>query len=138
MDAFVALLLSQLPNLRSLHMEENFTRKSRFIGIVFRSALCKECCPFRTRFEHLQSVYAVYRRLRFDIREPTDERNTADVLPFFYLSSIEQLATSIDNPITAIEWPAAHPPNPAEPRSLEVSMIREGYLGHLLSLTSKL
>ncbi|KAL3444233.1 hypothetical protein BJX65DRAFT_297718 [Aspergillus insuetus] len=114
MDAVVALLLCQLSELRYLHLEETFSRKSRFV------------------------VYCVYPRLGIDIRDTTDARNTTDVLPFFYLPSIEDLTTSIDNPVVTLEWPAAHQPKPLILRSLDVSMLREGHLGDLLSLTSNL
>ncbi|KAL6230226.1 hypothetical protein BDW75DRAFT_76878 [Aspergillus navahoensis] len=133
-----ALLLSQLPNLRSLCMQPNFTRKSHLVGMVIRSALCDEGRPFRTRFEHLRKVYAVYPRLGIYIRRVTDARNTTDVLPFFYLPSIEYLTTSIDNPPTALDWPARHPPNALKLQSLDVSMIREGHLRELLLVTSRL
>jgi hypothetical protein len=138
MAAFVALLLSQLSNLRSLHIEPNFTRKSHLVGMVFQSALCEEVSPLKTRFEHLRNVYTVYPRLGIDIREASDARNTPNVLPFFYLPSIEHLTTSIDNPVTTFTWPAPHPPTPLRLQSLELSMIREGHLGELLSVTSRL
>lgn len=46
---------------------------------------------------------------------------------------------SVDNPATAaFKWPAANPPNPSKLQFLDVSMIREGPLGELLSVTSRL
>jgi hypothetical protein len=138
MDAFIALLLSQLPNLRRFHLGENFARESRFMGMMLRSALCKEfqdyCLP---SFTHLQDVSAVYPDLGLNIRKYTDVRNTADVLPLFYLPSVERIKALIDNPTTFI-WPGKYPPNPSRLTSLNLTMLREGHLGQVLSVTQGL
>lgn len=133
MDAFVALLLSQLPNLRCLHLSENFTRESRFVGMILRSALCDEPRDSHLpSFKHLHDVSTIYFDLGIDIRRYTNARNTTEVLPFFYLPSIKRIEASIDNPTTFV-WPAAHPPNSSLLASLELTMIREGHLGQVLS-----
>ncbi|KAK2761654.1 hypothetical protein FQN54_001482 [Arachnomyces sp. PD_36] len=137
MDAFVALLISQLPNLRSLYLDKNFTRRSCFVGMMFRSALCerpKDChLPY---FEHLLEVSPVYYNLGIDIRRYTKARNTADILPFFYLPSVKRITALIDNP-TTFEWPAT-PPDSSTLESLDLTMIREGNLGQILSVTTGL
>jgi hypothetical protein len=101
MDAFAALLISQLPNLKCLHLGKNFTRESRLIGMMLRSALCEDSRNSHiSSFAYLRDVSAQCPDLDFYIRRYTDIRNTADVLPLFYLPSIEQLRVSIDNPTT--------------------------------------
>lgn len=69
-DAFVALLLSELPNVRYLHIEPKFIRKSHLMGMVLRSALCEEergGSPFRTRFERLRKVHAANAQMGLDV-----------------------------------------------------------------------
>ena len=119
MDAFVALLLSQLPNLTCLRLDKNFTRENRLVGMMLRQALCQE--PKNSHlhsFKFLRDVSVEYFRLPVDIRRYTKARNTGDVLPLFYLSSVESITTSIDNPVT-FTWPAAHPPNPLKLTGLD-------------------
>ncbi|KAH9885677.1 putative NRPS-like enzyme [Xylariomycetidae sp. FL2044] len=50
-----------------------------------------------------------------------------------YLPAVDHLKLSIDNGYDCA-WPAQHPPRPTSIRSLDVSGIREGDLGHLLSV----
>ena len=136
MDAFAALLISQLPNLKCLHLGKNFTRESRLIGMMLRSALCEDESrnSHISSFAHLQDVSAQCPDLDFYIRRYTDIRNTAGVLSLFYLPSIEQLSLSIDNP-TTFTWTGKFPPNPSTLISLDLTMVREGHLGQLLSVT---
>jgi hypothetical protein len=135
MDAFATLLLSQLPNLKYLHLGKNFTRESRFIGMMIRSALCDESRDSHiSSFAYLQDVSAQCPDLACYIRRYTDFRNTADNLPFYYLPSIERLSLSIDNP-TTFNWTGKCPPNPLRLTSLDLTMVREGHLGQLLSVT---
>jgi hypothetical protein len=135
MDAFVTLLLSQLPSLRRLYLDKNFARESRLMGMMLRSALCEESQNSHlTSFTHLQDVSVVYPGLGLHIRRFTDVRSTADVLPLFYLPSIEQIRTLVDNPATFM-WPGEYPPIPSKLTSLDLRMLREGPLGQVLSVT---
>ncbi|GAB1192899.1 hypothetical protein APSETT444_002098 [Aspergillus pseudonomiae] len=125
MDAFSTLLLSQLPNIKSLYLGLNFARESRILGMMLRSALCEECQESDLpSFTHLQDVY-------------TDYRNTADALSLFYLPSVEHIWTVVDNPATFM-WPGVYPPNPSRLVSLDLTMLREGHLGQVLSATPRL
>ncbi|PGH17918.1 hypothetical protein AJ79_00817 [Helicocarpus griseus UAMH5409] len=138
MDAFVALLLFQLPRLKRLQLSESFTNQSRLIGMVLRTRLCDEPKDSYTpSFDQLQDVSSLYFDPGFYIRHYTAARNTADVLPFFYLPSVERITAAIDNP-TVFAWPAAHAPNPSRLASLDLAMIREGNLGHVLSVAKEL
>ncbi|CAG8371532.1 unnamed protein product [Penicillium salamii] len=134
MDAFTALLLSQLPNLNYLHLSENFVRESRWIGMILRLSLCEFLHNHISSFAHLREVSVQCPCQGFDIRGHTDTRNTESVLPFFYLSSIERLSLSIDNP-TTFTWTGKCPPSPSRLTSLDLTMMREGHLGQLLSVT---
>ncbi|KAK2882544.1 hypothetical protein FQN49_000229 [Arthroderma sp. PD_2] len=137
-DAFAALLLSRLPGLRRLQLGENFTRKSRFIGMMLRSALCEERKDNHLPlFKYLQDVAFAYFEIGARMREYTDIRNTTDILTLFYLPSVKHITAMIDNPAT-FTWPTAQPPNASSLESLDLTLIREGNLGQLLSATSRL
>ncbi|KAK3935293.1 hypothetical protein QBC46DRAFT_422900 [Diplogelasinospora grovesii] len=143
-DAFVALLLSRLSNLTFLRLEPNFWQESRFIGLMLRSALCAESADYELpKFEHLRAVYvdeffdASHESRVNQRRGPPFVTNTADVLPFFYLSTVKSISASIDNPVT-FAWPAAHPPAASRLVSLDLTRIREAHLGQLLEVTPKL
>jgi hypothetical protein len=135
MDAFLTLLLSRLPGLRCLYLGKNFTRESSLMGMMLRSALCEESQDSHLpSFTHLQDVSVVYPSIGLDIRNYTDVRNTADILPLFYLPSVERIRTLIDNPTTFM-WPGKYPPDPLRLTSLDLTMLREGHLGRVLSVT---
>lgn len=138
MDAFITLLLSQLSNLECLYLGKNFSRESRLMGMMLRSALCEKSQdnPFLS-FARLHDVSAMYPGLGLYVRDYQDVRNTADVLPFFYLPSIKYLKTLVDNPATFI-WPGKYPPNPSSLTSLDLTILREGHLGQVLSATQGL
>jgi hypothetical protein len=80
----------------------------------------------------------MYPRLALHIRRFTDIRNMADVLPFLYLLSVEQIMTMVDNPAATFMWPGKYPPNPSKLASLNLTMLREGPLGQVLSVTQVL
>lgn len=64
-------------------------------------------------------------------------KTTQDVLPFFYLPSVQRMSASIENP-DEFTWPAAHLPVPSKLTSLELTIAREAYLSELLALTQNL
>lgn len=105
--------------------------------MMFRSALCKGSesrDSHISSFANLQDVSAQCPYPDFNIRRYTDFRNTADVLSSIYLPSIERLSLSIDNP-TYFTWTGKGPPNPSKLTSLDLTIVREGHLGQLLSVT---
>ncbi|KAI5924064.1 hypothetical protein F4810DRAFT_665501 [Camillea tinctor] len=157
MDAFVALLISQLPSLIRLYLDKNFTYEFRFIGMMLRSSLCEPSSQNSKLpdFRHLRDVSALTFGAETRIYEPEAYRNTLDVLPLFYLPSAQRISVSIDNPNIfkrrnhwdipspisipdALTWPAQHAPEPICIESLDLEMIREGPLGKLLSVTKNL
>ncbi|KAL4994208.1 hypothetical protein BDV10DRAFT_189212 [Aspergillus recurvatus] len=132
-DALLALLLSQLPNLKRLYLGPNFVQDTRLIGMVLRSAICEPGEYTLPDFRHLQDI-SFQPRLN-DSDEPSRYiKNTKDVLPFLYLPSLRRLSAGIENPV-AWAWPAACLPIAPNLRTLELSCIRELYLGELLSGT---
>lgn len=135
-DAFMSLLLSQLRCLKSLQLSQNFTRESRLMGMMLRSALCEKNSHLNS-FSYLQDVEAIFPGVGFFIRKYTDARNTADVLPLFYLPSVERIRVLVDNPPT-FKWPGKTLPNASKLVSLDLTMLREGPLAQVLSITPNL
>ncbi|KAF4982273.1 hypothetical protein FZEAL_2059 [Fusarium zealandicum] len=98
-DAVVAVLVSLLPNLERLSLSTNWTSETRFLGIMFRSALCdthrdvSHIDPPRfVSLKHvsLEPVLEAYEHL--------DPINTHDALALSYLPNVKHLCLSIDNP----------------------------------------
>ncbi|KAL2850237.1 hypothetical protein BJY01DRAFT_245548 [Aspergillus pseudoustus] len=145
MDALLALLLSQLSNLRRLHLGFDFTRRSALIGMLLRSALYDPehnhgaGAGALPTYQHLHDV-SFLRRVNADEAFHSKTRNTADVLPFFYLPNVQCIAASVQNPLDVFVWPAAatHKPCPSQLTSLDLRSIREGCLGELLAVTPNL
>ncbi|KAK2811106.1 hypothetical protein FQN50_002442 [Emmonsiellopsis sp. PD_5] len=138
LDAFVALLLSQLPRLRCLQLDEIIVRESRFLNMMFRTALCERPgASHLSSFEDLQDVTAVYIRFGLDTNNFGVIMKPADLLPLFYLPSVKHITASIHNP-DIFAWPATQRPNPTQLTSLNLTLIREGHLGQVLSVTKGL
>jgi hypothetical protein len=130
-DAFVALLLSQLHQLRHLVLGPNFTRQAELLGMFLNSALCRKGDYRLPTFQYLQ---AVTYELVDEVSPRMYGRYTADVLPFFYLPEVQHLSVSLDNPAT-LNWPMNMPPDPSKITSLTLDLIRETHLSRLLSAT---
>ena len=140
MGAFLAILLSQLHNIEYLDIRPNFARNTHFLGIVLRAALCEAS-------DHGFSTFLRLREVRFDLKCATaipgrQARNTQDLLPFFYLPSVERISVAIENPERgkkkALVWPGRHEPVVANLTHLDVTIMKEGHLGRLLSATPAL
>ncbi|GES59955.1 hypothetical protein ATEIFO6365_0002028600 [Aspergillus terreus] len=136
-DALVALLLSQLQSLEYLHLSHAFTRQCALTGIVLHSTIC-EPGPYKLgNFQYLQ-VLSFLRRESRDEACDTTVKNTAAILPFFYLPNLRHVSASIQNPDNRWAWPAPHPPVPSKLKSLDLTDIREGCLGELLAVSKNL
>lgn len=133
MPAIVALLLSFLPNLKTLHLEGHFTSDTRLYGKVFRSALCEDYGQGLPKFHDLREItfLAIGHAWRYSTL-----RKTADALSLFYLPAVERMSISIENPVQ-FSWPG-HEPNPRFLTSLKLYRIRESRLGPLLSVCTNL
>ncbi|PWY96630.1 hypothetical protein BO94DRAFT_541430 [Aspergillus sclerotioniger CBS 115572] len=85
-------------------------------------------------FHHLRDVS--YHIHADDTSRKKRAKNTSDVLPFFYLPTVQRISALIENPVTCM-WPAAHLPV-SNLTSLDLTIIRETYLGEVLSVTKEL
>lgn len=143
MEAFVAVLLCQPSHLTQLFLGPDFVKESNVIGLLLRSALCdKGSDGLELDFGDLKSVsferYPNYQTYKV-------HRNTADVLPLFYLPSVTHISAAIENPIIpttpqqsmTLPWPAACAPSCPSLHWLKLTAIREPFLGQLLSVTDQ-
>lgn len=133
-DAFVALLLAQLSNVSHLYLANDFTRRSGLIGMVLRSAIYNTADYKLPDFRNLRNVSFLLPKDEDEARDK-EIKNTADILPFFYLPELEHLSASIENP-AEFTWSTA--PIISNLTSLDLTTIRELYLGELLSVTQNL
>ncbi|RJE26611.1 hypothetical protein PHISCL_01025 [Aspergillus sclerotialis] len=136
-DALIALLLSQLPSLRYLYLGRAFTRQSTLIGMVLRSGIC-EYGTYNNKlpdFRYLREVSFLCRKQRDEACD-WKTKNTADVLPLFYLPSLQCMSVSIRNP-EVWTWPTDLPV-PSKLTFLNLTSIREGQLGEILAVTQNL
>lgn len=139
MDALVALLIAHLPNLTSLHLGPRFTRDNACLGFLLRSALCNPVDHDTPKFEHLRMVNFNAGRFSHSGRL-VRQQNTANVLSFFYLPSIEHIHTSFDNP-EDFKWPAPEGQAPVCHNLTELDLgvpIRTAHLWNILSIAPRL
>ncbi|KAJ0413258.1 hypothetical protein BJY00DRAFT_64591 [Aspergillus carlsbadensis] len=135
LDALLALLLSQLHNLQRLYLGYDFTRRPVLIGKLLLSAV-SDARHDLPDFRHLHEV-SFLRRVDRDEAFDASLKNTAHVLPFFYLPAIERMAIMTQNP-EEWTWPTAHAPVPSNLTSLHLLGIREGCLGEILAVLPNL
>ncbi|KAJ9150057.1 hypothetical protein NKR19_g5453 [Coniochaeta hoffmannii] len=133
MEAFVALVLAQAPDLKRLRLGENLLRDSFFVDKLLARAVSMNGCP-----RLFQNVSEVHFALSNDMRYRVNSRNTAAYLRLFYLPSIERLTVSIDNPHKPFQWPLTQPPSPSRLTYLDLGMLREDHLGKVLAATPNL
>ncbi|KAL4987883.1 hypothetical protein BDW68DRAFT_187612 [Aspergillus falconensis] len=99
--------------LKFLHLGRAFTRQSALTGMMLRSAICESGTYKLGNFQHLQELSFLRRESRDEARN-RKVKNTADLLPFFYLPNLQHLKT------------------------LNLTNIREGCLGEILAVTKNL
>lgn len=140
MDALLAVLLSQLPNLVSLCLGPNFTKEATVLGSMFKHALYEPNVYGFSKFEKLEEVQF---SPRIDIekewgRKGNDKRpnNSLCPLTFFYAPVIQHITATIEEP-KVFEWPIS-PPALSTLTSLDITLLREDTLGHILSRCHKL
>lgn len=98
MDAFVALLLAQLPNLKYLYLSPVFARQTALIGMVLRSTICEPTKYKLPSFEHLQDVSLLLNIPRN--HAPDKKIKNIAALSLFYLPNLQHMSASIENPTT--------------------------------------
>lgn len=133
-DALVALLISHLPNLTSLHLGPKFTRDNTYLGLMLRSALCEPAHQCLPRFEHLRAV-TLKTGPAPDAARPVRQKNLPNILSFFYLPSIERISTSLDSP-EHLTWPAPQGRAPASMGLTELELVRPFVTAHLSNVLS--
>ncbi|KAK6083846.1 F-box domain protein [Seiridium cupressi] len=134
MDAFVALLLSRLPNLEKFYYGPNFAGDTQLTGMMLRAALCdnsrqqfKQELPEFVRLEEVTWCGAVDPCFR---NRPV---NTRDALSIFYLPNVKRVEAHIAEPIS-FSWPAGAP-DPLHLTSLDSTHVPESLLEELLKVT---
>ncbi|KAK4450501.1 hypothetical protein QBC34DRAFT_461027 [Podospora aff. communis PSN243] len=137
-DPFMALLLAQLPNLQSLHLDSDSIKELQVTGELLKVALCDNNTDLPT-FPHLRTVS--FRPSHTIPGKPLTYHtppNNPTALPLFYLPSLQTLHARIDPPRKLI-WPAPSPPTCTHLTTLHLEHIREGGpLGSILSATKNL
>ncbi|PHH89616.1 hypothetical protein CDD83_5658 [Cordyceps sp. RAO-2017] len=132
-DAAATLLVSLLPNLRSLFIGPGFSRQCSFLGkllmyILYRPPHLRPR-PLLPAFEQLSHVSLCH------LRKAQTRHSPMHVLPFFYLPNIRNLSVCIDSPSRFV-W-STRAPDPSSLTSLELSRLKEG-LEPLLGVLSRL
>ncbi|RKU49231.1 hypothetical protein DL546_009555 [Coniochaeta pulveracea] len=137
MDAYVAVLLSQLHNLRRLDMCGHFTNEMILVGTVFWCALCEGVDRGLPAFEYLEEVSVTKRWTYYG---SSSIRNTQDLLPLFHLPALKHMKLWLDDPESldpkTIGWPTGQVPKACMLRLLELVNIREPQLRHVLEATT--
>ena len=135
-DAFIALLLAQLPNLRYLCLKGGFPQQTAWIRMMFGSAVCETGHYKLPRFQHLRDVTFLAWEGDDPVRDK-DGKNIPAVLPFFYLPSLERMSASIENP-EPLTWPVAELPAPEKLEFLDLRIGCQEQLGEILSVNQNL
>jgi hypothetical protein len=135
MDAWGAVLLSQLSSIRVIHVERHFATFS-LMGLVLRTSILGN--PDRhglPSFSYLEDVsWDTMFHWKLNSR---DEPPTGDALLLFFLPAIRQLSLTITSP-AQFSWPTHHQPTPSMLTRLHLEYIREGLLGNIIAVTSNL
>ncbi|TFA99390.1 hypothetical protein CCMA1212_008695 [Trichoderma ghanense] len=133
MDAFVMLLLSYVQNITYLRLTGVFARANRLLGMLLRASLCQN---LDCRLPQLQFLQDVVFEPEMTPYQRNGSKNTADILPLFYLASVRSVAAEIDNPVI-FAWPT-YTPKPSQITTLDLKIVREGHLGRILATTKNL
>ena len=110
LDAYLAILISQLPHLQRLHLGPCFSIEVDLTSLILRSILCGSRSDSRIPGVHttLHQLYAVTFDRCSSSYENRAIRNTANVFPFFYLPSLNKMSITIHDPLVPIfPWPTS-------------------------------
>ncbi|KAK4207043.1 hypothetical protein QBC37DRAFT_456706 [Rhypophila decipiens] len=137
MEAYLAVLLLNLPSIDYLRIEQGLLMETGFVGRVLRSYLCDTPPSLVLPPRYTGSLQGL-RDICIDPRNPPPIRNTPNILPMFYLPSLKKLSIWIDDPADEFRWPTSNPPQALGLKSLKVQGLSEAQLGSLLSATPSL
>ncbi|MCJ1252481.1 hypothetical protein MMC24_000287 [Lignoscripta atroalba] len=119
LDAFLALLLSQTFNLKSLELGFEFQYESKYIGIMLKHALFPSGATFNiSNFKRLKRVAFCTKEIvggrhnlsapEYPYPLPRCPPDFDQITPFFYLPSIRSITLWIQNP-SRLTWPSERP-----------------------------
>ncbi len=137
-DAYLAVLISQLPRLRRLKLTRWFFEASEWLGCIARSVLHDAGslgAGMPARFEDLEDIQLTRHPVSYLTWPPDDsKRNTANALAFLQAPSLINAEVVFDHPDGPdLVWPANQLPPSPWLTSLCVTGIREGHLVQLLA-----
>ncbi|KAF2227848.1 hypothetical protein BDZ85DRAFT_8490 [Elsinoe ampelina] len=130
MDAFLALMVSQLNHLKRLIMKTAFTRSTSILGDFIMFTTAHHADSSSPRFGHLKELSCMLYWDFIGTGSFCQGENTDNLLPFFYLPHLETLTVDLDNPDT-IRWPGSRP-RLTNLTSLSLSEVRERHLPEIL------
>ncbi|MCJ1345526.1 hypothetical protein MMC31_003733 [Peltigera leucophlebia] len=143
-EAFLALILSQLPQLRTLHLDAHFITDNEFIDLLFnhvsfpnnQSSNRRHCLSIFANLHHVEIISPVP-----ELELPTEVSiNGTQVMSLFYLPAIETLDLFVLNRRDMFSWPTDNPPCASHLRTLNLPdcEIDEKGLKRVLAVTPKL
>ena len=132
-NLYQALLISRLPNITFLEIPYDPFGSPKDTTVTLRKALCTSSSTGLSRFRHLQRVNLYVDDDCWDITDTLWTFQIEDVLPFFYLPSLEDFRLMIPTNEHPLNWPAA-PPQANTLRALHLhrSNVGEDVLAQLL------
>lgn len=153
LNAFVALLLSRLPDLKSFRTgyaavlpyfersgqrnPPNIAGENQFLGKLFQTAVLSPN-PELSQFQRLEDI-SFPGPISVDPGRNPDFCNPCDMAALLSLPSIQSIRGWCWNPSSLpFTWPTATPPNPIHLTSLSLSYIHVDFLAQILALTPSL
>lgn len=137
--ASIALLLTLLPNLRYLRLGDDLKyHVTHLIDLTFRSAVLREGTQDNrlSILQNLKEVVLGYCGDATDVCSPYHgERITRH--PIFYLPAVDRIEICMSNSDFSM-WPGGFAPSPTKIRFLDLTGLKEGQLGQILSITPTL
>lgn len=130
LDAFITLLLALTPNITHLKLTEHFAVRSRMLAKLSFHAAQNQESPLR----HLAHVEYMP---ELDLFRKAYSTNIDDVLPLFYLPSLQTLSAGMDNP-DFFKWPLSEAPDLTKLTHLTLRYTRELTLSKILHQTPSL
>ncbi|MCJ1349545.1 hypothetical protein MMC31_007786 [Peltigera leucophlebia] len=136
-NVFVALILSQLVNLQTLHLDADFFMDTKFLGLLFKHALLSNEGSARR-----VSTFSALSHVRFVPLHIMSEQVSIDreqVKGLFYLPNIEIIEAVVFQQRT-FNWPTPIPPVASTLKILKLPLCRldENALRRILSVTPNL
>lgn len=138
-NVFIALVLSQLTNLRTLHLSTECHVDTPFLGLLFRRALISSapCAGFST-FSHLQRVE--FPPIRWHAMPAYATVSEEQVTSLFYLPAIQTIDAVLYPERSNFSWPGDERPHASTLTTLKLPCcaVDQTALLHLLSAAPKL